>query len=184
MPQALVTRSPGSRRIRSSPLRNAFGGQVIGSTARLRRADVGQRVPGEELQVRVALVDPEGQAVPLLGSRSSTRASPSSSALEVGEGVVERRRADRPSAGGSRTRSPRPASSRPGARARRSPQHGAGGQLGGERSRRSACRAVTYGCCPLPYGQALRPDVRRRRSHAEPALRERRTRSASDSENG
>ena len=59
MPQALVTELPGSSRISPSPLRKAFGGQVIGSTARLRRFDVGQRVTGEEHQVGVGLVHPD-----------------------------------------------------------------------------------------------------------------------------
>ena len=37
--------SPGSRRISASPLRNAFGGHVIGSTARLRRSTSGSGSP-------------------------------------------------------------------------------------------------------------------------------------------
>ena len=37
IPQALRNEAPGSRRTRPSPVRNAFGGHVIGSTARLRR---------------------------------------------------------------------------------------------------------------------------------------------------
>src|SRR5262249_20197629 len=36
MPQALVTLEPGSSRISPTPVRKAFGGQVMGSTARLR----------------------------------------------------------------------------------------------------------------------------------------------------
>ena len=37
IPHVPVNEAPGSRRIRASPVRNAFGGQVMGSTARLRR---------------------------------------------------------------------------------------------------------------------------------------------------
>ena len=45
IPQAEVVDSPGSRRINESPVRNAFGGQVIGSTARLRRFTSGRVSP-------------------------------------------------------------------------------------------------------------------------------------------
>src|SRR5262245_57458822 len=41
MPQVLVTSEPGSSLIRPSPLQNAFGAQVIGSTARLRLRRLG-----------------------------------------------------------------------------------------------------------------------------------------------
>jgi hypothetical protein len=37
--------SPGSSRTTASPVRNAFGGQVIGSTARLRRVTSGSGSP-------------------------------------------------------------------------------------------------------------------------------------------
>src|SRR5262249_22701950 len=37
MPHVPVNEEPGFSLIRASPVRNAFGGQVIGSTARLRR---------------------------------------------------------------------------------------------------------------------------------------------------
>jgi hypothetical protein len=37
--------SPGSSRISDSPVRNAFGGQVIGSTAMLRLATSGSGSP-------------------------------------------------------------------------------------------------------------------------------------------
>ena len=37
IPHLPVNEAPGSSRIKSFPVRNAFGGQVIGSTARLRR---------------------------------------------------------------------------------------------------------------------------------------------------
>jgi hypothetical protein len=45
MPQLLVNDRPGSRRMRSCPVRNAFGGQVMGSTARLRRSTSGRTSP-------------------------------------------------------------------------------------------------------------------------------------------
>jgi hypothetical protein len=45
MPHAPVVESPGSRRITASPLRKAFGGHVIGSTAKLRRATSGRESP-------------------------------------------------------------------------------------------------------------------------------------------
>ena len=45
MPQLLVVDSPGSSLIRPSPLRKAFGAQVMGSTARLRLATSGSGSP-------------------------------------------------------------------------------------------------------------------------------------------
>ena len=45
IPHVLVNEPPGSSRISASPLRNAFGGQVIGSTARLRRSTSGSGSP-------------------------------------------------------------------------------------------------------------------------------------------
>ena len=45
IPQALVNEAPGSSATSASPLRNALGGQVIGSTARLRRATSGSGSP-------------------------------------------------------------------------------------------------------------------------------------------
>ena len=44
-PQVPVNESPGSSRISASPVRNAFGGQVIGSTARPRRSTSGSGSP-------------------------------------------------------------------------------------------------------------------------------------------
>ena len=44
-PQVPVNEEPGSSRIRASPVRNAFGGQVMGSTARLRRCTLGSGSP-------------------------------------------------------------------------------------------------------------------------------------------
>src|SRR5262249_44410569 len=41
IPQTEVVDSPGSSTTIDSPLRNALGGQVIGSTARLRRSTLG-----------------------------------------------------------------------------------------------------------------------------------------------
>jgi hypothetical protein len=45
IPHVLVNEEPGSSRMRTSPLRNAFGGHVIGSTARLRRLKFGRESP-------------------------------------------------------------------------------------------------------------------------------------------
>ena len=42
IPHVLVTTSPGSRRVSPSPLLNAFGGQLMGSTARPRRSTSGR----------------------------------------------------------------------------------------------------------------------------------------------
>ena len=50
IPQELVNEAPGSRRISASPLRNAFGGQVIGSTARLRRLTSGSGSPVKSIR--------------------------------------------------------------------------------------------------------------------------------------
>jgi hypothetical protein len=45
MPQVLVKDDPGSREINDSPVRKAFGGHVICSTATLRRATSGRGSP-------------------------------------------------------------------------------------------------------------------------------------------
>ena len=45
MPHVPLNEEPGSSRIRASMVRNAFGGQVIGSTARLRRLTLGSGSP-------------------------------------------------------------------------------------------------------------------------------------------
>src|SRR5262249_22305789 len=45
MPHVPVNDEPGFSLIRASPVRNAFGGQVIGSTARLRRRTLGSGWP-------------------------------------------------------------------------------------------------------------------------------------------
>ena len=70
-PTSAVCEAPGSRVTRASPLRNAFGGQVIGSTARLRRSTSGD-VAREHHEIRVALVDPERLA-PSVGRASDSR---------------------------------------------------------------------------------------------------------------
>ena len=51
-PQVPVKDSPGSSTIRSSPVRKAFGGQVIGSTARLRRSTSGSGSPVKSIRYR------------------------------------------------------------------------------------------------------------------------------------
>ena len=50
MPHVLVNEPPGSSRITASPLRNAFGGQVMGSTARLRRLTSGSGSPVKSIR--------------------------------------------------------------------------------------------------------------------------------------
>jgi hypothetical protein len=45
MPHVPMNEEPGFSLIRASPVRNAFGGQVIGSTARLRRRTSGSGSP-------------------------------------------------------------------------------------------------------------------------------------------
>jgi hypothetical protein len=45
MPHVPVQEQPGSNLIKESPVRNAFGGHVIGSTARLRRLTLGSGSP-------------------------------------------------------------------------------------------------------------------------------------------
>ena len=51
-PQLPAKESPGSSRISASPVRNAFGGQVIGSTARLRRFTSGSGSPVKTIRYR------------------------------------------------------------------------------------------------------------------------------------
>ena len=50
IPHVLVNEPPGSRRISDSPVRNAFGGHVIGSTARLRRSTSGSGSPVKSIR--------------------------------------------------------------------------------------------------------------------------------------
>src|SRR5262245_1330525 len=50
MPQVLMTSEPGSSLIRPTPVRNAFGGQVMGSTARLRRRTSGRWSPVKSIR--------------------------------------------------------------------------------------------------------------------------------------
>ena len=52
IPHVLVNEPPGSSRITASPVRNAFGGQVIGSTARLRRLTSGSGSPVKSITYR------------------------------------------------------------------------------------------------------------------------------------
>ena len=49
-PHVLVNEPPGSSRITASPVRNAFGGQVMGSTARLRRLTSGSGSPVKSIR--------------------------------------------------------------------------------------------------------------------------------------
>src|SRR5262249_7705920 len=52
MPHEPVNEEPGFSLIRASPVRNAFGGQVIGSTARLRRPMSGSGSPLKSIKPR------------------------------------------------------------------------------------------------------------------------------------
>ena len=94
MPHACVTLPPGSSVIRSCPVTNAFGGQVIGSTARARLAlRLGQRVSGEYLKPAVTLAGPErdlaaGPAEPGPGPAAGLPD-------QAGERMIEARAADR-----------------------------------------------------------------------------------------
>ena len=96
MPHVLVNEPPGSSLIRASPVRNAFGGQVIGSTARLRRRTSGSVSPREEHQIGVALVDPERDPSSVVRISELDTSEAILVPFEVGECVVERRRADLP----------------------------------------------------------------------------------------
>ena len=104
--------------------------QCLAAAERVRRAghrldgeaapvDVGERVAGEDHQVAVGLVHPEREPRPPSGSSELDAREAVVVALEVGEAVVEPRRADRPAAAGSRTPCPRRTPRRPAGRARR-----------------------------------------------------------------
>ena len=93
-PTSNVCEAPGSRVTRASPLRKAFGGQVIGSTASPRRSTAG--VAREHHEVRIALVDPERRLRRPSDASTVDAGETVVVALEVGEAVVEFRAADRP----------------------------------------------------------------------------------------
>ena len=96
-PHVLVNERPGSSRITASPraerVRRA-GHRLDGEAAPV---DVRQRVAGEEHHVPVGLVQPERQPGAVGGAELD--AGEAVVALEVGEAVVEPRRADRPRLG-------------------------------------------------------------------------------------
>ena len=105
---------PARARSDDSPVRNAFGGQVIGSTARLRLATSGSGSPVNTMQVGIALVHPERERRAAVRVVQHDARATVGAALEVGVGVVEHgsRRSASPSR--SRTRCPRRARSRTG----------------------------------------------------------------------
>jgi hypothetical protein len=77
MPHVLVNEEPGSSRTKASPVRNAFGGHVIGSTARLRRLKFGRESPLKIMRYGKLWSTQSETCIPRSGSRSSTRARPS-----------------------------------------------------------------------------------------------------------
>ena len=96
MPQLLVNDSPGSSWIRSSPLRNAFGGHVIGSTARLRRLTSGSGSPVNTITYGCVSSTQSVTPVARPGSPQLDASPAVVAALEVREGVVQHGRADGP----------------------------------------------------------------------------------------
>ena len=155
-PHTPVNESPGSSTIRSSPVRNAFGGQVMGSTARLRRSTSGQRIAREQHQPAVGLVDPQHEPGVAVGPHELDAGHTVRVPLEIGECVVELRRPDRPRPPEVVLRVRRPALGRSECRARRS---AAPFVPGARRTTRSivAVPTVRYGWAPLPNGHGPTP---------------------------
>ena len=98
IPQAWVTRSPGSRTSRSSAVTKAFGGQVIGSMATALRRQVGpQRVAREDLQPAVAIAGPQARPRAVLAPGGKVGPGPAVAvAAQPGERVVQPGGADDP----------------------------------------------------------------------------------------
>ena len=88
MPHVLENDAFGSSTTTSVSVWNPFGGQVIGSTARLRRATSGSGSPRKDHYVPVALVGPERHAVPV-GVREPYGGALLRVPLEIREAVVE-----------------------------------------------------------------------------------------------
>ena len=78
MPQRPRHDPPGSSPITSTPVRNAFGGHVIGSIATPRATALGrlQRVARVDHQVAERLVDPDANRRGPASGRSSTAVAP------------------------------------------------------------------------------------------------------------
>ena len=93
-PQRPVNDSPGASMRSPSPLLNAFGAQLIGSTATpwRRRARSGKGVAGEDLYEVEGPVLPDADLVGAVAQEDLRQALPVP--LEVGERVIELRRAD------------------------------------------------------------------------------------------
>src|SRR5215471_21317783 len=94
MPHVPVNDEPGFSLIRASPVRNAFGGQVIKLDCKTATADVGKRVAAKEHQVGVALVDPERDFSSVVQISELHTSEALLVPLEIGERMVEPRRAD------------------------------------------------------------------------------------------
>lgn len=61
MPQVPVQEEPDSSTIKETPVRNAFGGQVIGSMARLRRLTSGKGSPLKSIKSKDELARMRGR---------------------------------------------------------------------------------------------------------------------------
>ena len=156
--------------MRLSPLRNAFGGQVMGSTARARRSTSGT-IAREQHQVRVGLVDPQRKGDPAVGIRELDPGEAVLVSLEISEPVVELRVADGSrlakvvvgTGDGCRARRNAPAV-RLEHRSRRRPQNRGIDGLGADAEVRVRS---------APVRTAIGPDVRRGRPHREALVGER-----------
>jgi hypothetical protein len=95
-PHFAATDSPGSRMTTACPLGKACGGQVMGSTARLRRLTSGRSSPEYSIRLGVCLVGPEREADFALSTQERDTRETVLIALEVGEAMVEPRLADGP----------------------------------------------------------------------------------------
>ena len=175
MPHVLVSEPPGSSLIRASPVRKAFGGQVMGSTARLRR----RRASGSVSPVKSIEYKGEPSSTRQRDAGSVVRINGQPSAAseailvpyEVGECVVERRRADLP-------RLPEivfrilhgfPADRKA---ALVGPQDASTGMRNIRRST-GGVPTMRYGCSAAPVGTRVCADIRGRCPHPKAAVRQR-----------
>jgi hypothetical protein len=95
MPQAAMVDSPGSSRIKPSPVRNALGAQVIGSTPRpVRKCGAGWVWGGVELDEGIVLVGPD-RGLPPVRAGQPDPGQPVGVAGQAGEGEVHVLGADR-----------------------------------------------------------------------------------------
>ena len=137
---------------------------------------VRKRIAREHHHVGVLLIDPERELAAPLGV-SQLDASPAVvAALEVGEGVVQHGRADRASAGESRSRSPRPEGCRPGCRARPSAATVRAGHAQRERIHAAARRSRGKDGCRCRTGTDAAREFGGGRPHEQAFVREQRIR--------